>query len=149
MTYVSLLENVDNSTQSHNEKVVALNAVLAQEYSLFALLVNYRNSNESDSTLSMYFEGLYSTFFKIFESFSQIIKNESGKALPMVVMPEGEWDEKFIFEILRINKTIQASLKNMIAIQAMFCNQLDVEESLVSIIEKHEEMGALIERTLK
>src|SRR5690606_40605449 len=100
-------------------------------------------------TLSVYFEGLYSKFFKIFESVSAIIKNEAGKALPMIVVPEAEWDSKMIFEILRVNKNIQAELKNMIAIKAMFSDQSEIEEVLVSIVETHEEMGALIERTLK
>lgn len=149
MTYVSVLQNVETLAQADNEKVNALNTVLEQEYALFALMVNYRHGNENDSTLSVYFEGLYSKFFKIFESVSGIIKNEDGKALPMVVVPEAEWNSKLIFEILRVNKNIQAELKNMIAIKALFSNQPEVEEALVSIVETHEEMGALIERTLK
>jgi len=149
MTYVSVLQNVAIEAQAENEKVNALNAVLEQEYALFALMVNYRHGNENDSTLRVYFEGLYSKFFKIFESVSAIIKNEAGKALPMIVVPEAEWDSKMIFEILRVNKNIQAELKNMIAIKAMFSDQSEIEEVLVSIVETHEEMGALIERTLK
>lgn len=131
----------------------AIVSLLEKEHQAFSYMMSRSlrsHSAKEFRVLGNYLEQKIGTFHSIFSRLNEQLDDHAVTTQLTIEAGQNsqESELQYVLKILRMGQEIQTQVKQNIAIDALYVDAPILEELMVSIVEFHEEMCAIIERFL-